>query len=58
MSALERFVDSLMPATRAQLAREADMEELERMIQLSGFVDWRHFEADSSDTTRGEEEES
>jgi hypothetical protein len=58
MSALEWFVDSLMPATRAELAREANFEELERMIQLSGFVDWRYLEADLPDTTRGEEEES
>ena len=58
MSALERFVDSLVPATRAELAREANFEELERMIQLSGFVDWRYLEADSSATARSEEEES
>jgi len=58
MTALERLVDSLLPATRAEFAREANFEELERMIQLSGFVDSRRFEVDSSDTAGSEEEES
>ena len=58
MTALERFVGSLMPATRAELARESNFEELERMIQLSGFVDSRRFEVDLSDTAGSEEEES
>ena len=58
MSALDWLASSLLPGTRAELARRADALEYERMVQYSGFVDSRHFVAESSDTIGSEEEEA
>ena len=58
MSALEWLAASLLPGTRAELARRADTLEYERMVQFSGYVDSRHFVTESTDTMRSEEEKS
>jgi hypothetical protein len=52
VSALDWFVASLMPGSRAAAQRRANAHELELMIQLSGFVASREMIAETIEMKR------